>query len=331
MILAKHPAEDVYAGVVVYGQSWSILERPAGDSQFYQVHTSSTGLLNQWDALSVDPAGTAYAITYTNVLRQSGSMGSFATVDSFPANHSLTAVAAGPGGVYVVGSRSIRSGRGANATTTFHWIVRKSLSGDPGTWVTVDDFQYDQANNQSSRADVVSVDASGKVYVAGIGYKKVQTGGTAKKPIYTITPHELVRTSSNGGTSWTTDVVSSGSASDPYAIDTDPAGNVYVARDGTNASLVRTRPSGGSNWSIADQFSNASPEGGLIVDSNDNVYVSGFADGPEGGSSGYYGFVRMMPAAAPAAGFSSTAIAATHDGNPGLLTLLELASVNEQL
>jgi hypothetical protein len=156
----------------------------------------------------------------------------------------------------------------------------------------------------------------------------VQTGGTAKKPIYTITPHELVRTSSNGGTSWTTDVVSSGSASDPYAIDTDSVGNVFVARDGTNASLVRTKPSGGSSWSITDQFSDASPEGGLIVDSNDNVYVSGFADGPEGGSSGYYGFVRMQPAAPPSAPFSSTEIASGSDGDQ--VSMLDLAGLDVQ-
>jgi hypothetical protein len=65
------------------------------------------------------------------------------------------------------------------------------------------------------------------------------------------------------------------------------------------------KPAGGASWSIIDQFGGY-PEGGLIVDSSDNVYVSGFADGPEGAPYGYYGFVRMQPAAAPLAPSSGT-------------------------
>ena len=105
----------------------------------------------------------------------------------------------------------------------------------------------------------------------------------------------------------------------PYGIDTDSAGNVYLARWDNGSSIVRVKPSGGASWSVIDQL-NAYPEGGLIVDSNDNVYVSGFADGPVSGSSGSYGFVRMMPAAplAPAGGtggsiFSDARVVASSD------------------
>jgi hypothetical protein len=313
--LAASPAGDVYVGVNVYGTSWHILKRPAGDTQFYQVHTASTGGLDQFNSVTVDANGQAYAIATapvtvttggktttqmrSNVWKQTGAMGSFAIVDTFAANDAAYAISASTQGVYAVGRRS----KGA---TTNQWFVRRSPTGAAGTWSTVDVFQHDPTNNLSSVANAVTVDTAGNVFVAGTGYKKVRTGGTDRRPIYTTTDYALVRASTDGGASWTTDVV--GASTTIESIGADAFGNVYAAGGAAisavaNASVLLAKTVGTSTWSTIDQLDNAWGYG-FTADASGNLYVAGGADG---GPTGYYGFVRSQPAAAT---FSSTRIGA---------------------
>jgi len=250
------------------------------------------------------------------VLRQTKSLGSFATVDEYGRVYT-SIFATTTQGVYAVGALSVTSGR----TSALHWIVRKSPTGDPGTWTTVNDYQYDPTNNMNSSAAEVTVDAEGNVYVAGTASEKVRTGGTDRKPIYTTVGYDLVRRSADGGVSWTTEkVIVTGGNEVTTAIVADPAGNVYIP----GPDYLQMRPVGGGGWVIVDDFADLDQAQGFgfTADSNGNLYVSGY--------DATSGFVRKMAAPAPApvtssstptatATFSSTSISASTTENDSLL------------
>ena len=295
--IAASPAGDVYAAVqnrtAPYG--WSILERPAGGTQFSPVFSSPYGSSGK---LSVDATGKAYAIgdvpvTVTGaggktsivarnaVVRQAGAMGTFATVDIFPGV--VAEVCATTQGVYAVGQ---------STTSPVSWIVRRSPTGDPGTWSTVDNFQFDPINNGGSAAQLVTVDKWGKVFVEGVGSKKVRTGGTNRNPIYTTTSYRLLRTSSNGGASWTTPEQLAWPESD--TIGNDAAGNLYIGGyqdgpTGNTGAFLHMKPAGGGAWVSVDQSSTYAAAYGFTADSNGNLYVAGESDAAGG-------FVDKMPA-----------------------------------
>jgi hypothetical protein len=299
----------VYLGVMNYGSatspwSWEIYQRPAGGTEFKQVHhgTDSGHVeIDYLNSIAVNTNGDAYGIaskleTITlsggkttqrarwNVFKQDGSMGTFNVADTLPAGDTATAITASPHGIYVTARRMITSKSGVR---TDHWVVRKSLSGAPGSWTTVDIYQHDAANNLATRPTAVTVDAAGNVYVAGEGYKKVRTGGTDRKPIYSTIKFAWVRKSADGGASWTTDEVDSTTTID--SIDTDSAGNVYVAGGlgGNPWGCVRMKAASAAAWTTIDQPGVVT---GVTVGSDDNVYISGTTGNP------MYGFVRMQPA-----------------------------------
>jgi hypothetical protein len=163
-----------------------------------------------------------------------------------------------------------------------------------------------------SRADVVTVDGSGNVYVCGNASQKVRTGGTDRKPIYTTIGHDLVRRSADGGATWTTEKVTvTGGNGLITAMGTDPAGNVYI----TAPDNLQMRSVGGGGWVIADDFADLDDAEayGFTADSNGNLYVAGF--------DANSGFVRKMAAEASVATgtFSSTSISSSSTERDSLL------------
>jgi hypothetical protein len=106
------------------------------------------------------------------------------------------------GNLYVVGygAKSTITGYTRNHTPIYssspdHWLVRKSATGNSGTWSIADDYQLSSAN--ASGAYAVTADPAGNVYVAGEG----DVPGSDGISTFVIA-HATVRT--NVGGSWST-------------------------------------------------------------------------------------------------------------------------------
>jgi hypothetical protein len=120
------------------------------------------------------------------------------------------------GNILVAGYRSDK--------TELHWIVRKSTTGNAGSWTNVDDYQYNSTSN--SQANAITTDPSGAVFVTGNG---------AAGSIY----HWVVRKSLDGGSTWSiSDDVVQGTG---WAVANTPSG-VF------SAGLGRTSSAG--NWIV---------------------------------------------------------------------------------
>jgi RNA polymerase sigma factor (sigma-70 family) len=72
-----------------------------------------------------------------------------------------------------------------------HWITRRSVTGEPGTWVTDDDFVAHK--NESYMGQVLAADAAGNVYAAG--YSGAPAGGTNDR---NAPKYGVIRTNSGG-------------------------------------------------------------------------------------------------------------------------------------
>ena len=169
------------------------------------------------------------------------------------------------------------------------WTVRRSVSGDAGSWATVDAFKTSEWTRSS--AHTIMATASGAVHVAGWAY-------SSKTRKY----HWLVRSSYNGGSTWSiTDTYSyGGSTVDLSTIAEDAAGNLFVCGQAADSAgklwwLVRkgvpgtTRVKQGGKWvnlptvtwSNSDVYRLATGQparpNGLTVDSAGAVFASGWA------------------------------------------------------
>jgi hypothetical protein len=110
------------------------------------------------------------------------------------------------------------------------WTVRRSASGNLGTWTTVDSFSVDRAWT-SGRALCILTTPS-KIHVVGSAYK------------YRNGSHWIVRTSSDGGQTWAiTDDYAPSIPSEARGIVQDTSGNLWVC-----GSSVAT--AGGTQWVI---------------------------------------------------------------------------------
>jgi hypothetical protein len=179
------------------------------------------------------------------------------------------------------------------------WTVRRSASGDWGTWTTVDSI------SGGARSAVVT--ASGAIHVAGWITNKGKR-------------HWVVRTSTDGGTTWTTtdDVRPAGDLAEPTGMIEDGAGNILVCgwtrdasgkarwlvRQGTVATKLVKK---GRNWveqtslswTTMEDYSGAAD--GLIqaransiaADPAGNIYVSGV--GGDALDNAFF-IVRRLPA-----------------------------------
>jgi hypothetical protein len=279
--------------------------------------------------LTIDASGNVFAVgdlavtttvkktqttTYTWIVRkQTGGTGAFATIDSYRyagtdayANGATSIAGGSAAGLYVVGSGN------------HHHLVRKSTDGGQ-TWSLVDDFVYQ--SGQPSRAYVVAGDGQGNVYVAGTA---VTSSGGRGNPI--ITEYWTVRKSSTGAAgSWALDnAVALGLQ--PQAIQSDLAGNVFVAggkqllSDAYPYSIVRSNR--GGIWQTEDEFQVASGGTGIATglarDAVGNIFVAGY--GSDSHSS--HAFIRSPGVTQSGQAFSTALIGGSESGGDPLADLL---------
>ncbi len=217
--------------------------------------------------------GTSGGFTHWVVRRSVDTGLTWATVDDYQLAAGGNAVAQaivvhGNGDIYV-------SGFAFN--TTSHWITR--LSEDAGvTWTTVDDYQFQSAQN--SRANGIAVDPSGSLFSIGSG---VASGET----------HWIVRKLINAGTEWTTVddfVLSDATFASASAIAINSSGVLFVTGQGSDGTVIRglTRKSvnNGVAWTTVDNFNYTRTDDSTIVgdtvfsaialDGVGNPYVTGY-------------------------------------------------------
>ena len=173
------------------------------------------------------------------------------------------------------------------------WTVRRSLSGNLGTWATVDSF-YAQRDWTSGIARCILA-APSKIHVVGSAYKYRQGN------------HWIVRSSSDGGQTWAiTDDYAPSIPAEARGIAQDTSGNLWVcgssiASAGGYQWVIRKGTPGtklvkqGKQWvqvetmtwtNIGNPYQlvpgkSAWPNG-ITIDNNGNIFVGGYADDANG-------------------------------------------------
>src|ERR1043166_121231 len=234
---------------------------------------------NSLHTLRLGLAGAAALITHVTLAQ------TWQTVDDFQYTAGKNAFATGlakdpAGNIYAAGDAQDAGG-------AWHAVAMKSGPGGT-TWAPIDDYSY---LNSGYDAGIVC-DAVGNLY--GAGYNGPFPDGKT---------HWFVRRSVDGGLSWSTvDDFAFGRYTNPRALTTDSAGNVYVVGQGTvvvsgnpstNYWVVRKGTPGGDgsiSWSTVDTFlvpnayqhyANAS---GCFAHPTAGLFVVGSAEG--GGRKG---------------------------------------------
>ena len=269
-------------GTYEYDTLWFIREWDPQTGTWFTAEDSSNLINDVGEAscadLLVTPAGDVFATGGGQQLgwlvrKRAAGASMFTTVD---VDYSGKSSGAGWGmafhptrGLFVVGEVNGR------------WTVRRSASGDWGTWTTVDSI------SGGARSAVVT--ASGAIHVAG------WITNRGKR-------HWVVRTSTDGGITWKTtdDVKPAGDLAEPTGMSEDGAGNILVcgwARDASGkarwlvrqGTVVTNLVKKGKNWveetslnwTTIEDYSGAAD--GLIqaransiaADPTGNIYVSG--------------------------------------------------------
>jgi hypothetical protein len=194
-------------------------------------------------------------------------------------------------GIFVVGSEPT-GGDG--------WRVRRSSTGNAGTWSNVD------GPLARGAAQGVASDSQGNIYVTGTLYIVTQAA-TRKGPEVGYNAW-ATRKSSDGGNTWTTvdlfTVVPNKSAY-AQALGTDAAGNMVVVgqavdTDGRVRWIVRASDTTGA-WRTIDSFRVApglnSGATGVCTDAAGNLLVSGYGYSEIGASGGRWIVRRLAPTA----------------------------------
>ena len=205
--------------------------------------------------------------------------------------------------------------------TPEHWIVRKSTDGG-ATWNTIDDFQSDPAT--TSRAQGVTADAAGNIYVAGETSQRYVISTSKKGTTYGYTYQSVVRKSINGGASWVGDAqLSIGTFSSEvvgFGMGTDAAGQVYVVSPSCDASGVEhsiIRSNAGGAWQTVDDYQLASgiEAGGFgfAAGPDGTLYAAGYAPDSAGIDMDSSAQIRRHPLLRCSKAFPSSP-AATNDG-----------------
>jgi hypothetical protein len=170
-------------------------------------------------------------------------------------------------GVFVVGA--------PYAGSSSSWLVRRSITGEAGTWSTVD-------SPFAGAAQAVGSDNQGNIYVAGS--KSITT---ATKPKLTGYSAWVIRRSTDGGNTWSTvdTFTYAQKGADAYGIGRNSAGNLVVVGRADDSQgklhwLVRT-PDASGTWQTVDDFQLApgyhASASGVATDAAGNLLVSGFA------------------------------------------------------
>lgn len=277
-----------------------------------------SGFAGYYGDIAVDAAGNVFAVgsvsvrqgrfnttSHWIVRKQTGGQGAFTTVDDYLFNgysagaQAIAVIPSGPSaGVYVAGGGGGGTSAGAN------WIVRKSTNAG-STWSTVDTFQLDPATKAPSSASDIAAHEDGTLYVVGSAATGIRTGGNPQHPTYTYTKRWFMRSSSNGGASWSNHDVypetagtNAGSpGGSPVAVTTDLAGNVYLAGDrwigDISHTVVRTNADG--TWSTSDDYAyDPGSYGASVFDITRDASGTIYFGGSHSGVSGDRWFVRSM-------------------------------------
>lgn len=174
------------------------------------------------------------------------------------------------------------------------WTVRRSTTGNAGSWATVDTFKTTEWTQTTGRSVVAT--PSGAIHVAGWGY-------SAK----TWKNHWLVRSSYDGGATWGISDTYSYGGSSVYVAGTavDAAGNLYVCGQVADSAgklwwLVRKGVPGTKQvkqgrkwvtvptvtWSNSDLYQLAAGQParalGLTVSPDGSIFTSGWANDAAG-------------------------------------------------
>jgi hypothetical protein len=184
------------------------------------------------------------------------------------------------------------------------WTVRRSPNGEKGTWTTVDSF-YTNRVWTSGSAKAILVTPS-KIHVVGSAYN----ASTRKT-------HWIVRTSSNGGLTWSiTDMALTGTAVEARGIIEDTSGNLvvcgqvmgaaggldWIVRKGTPGTTYVKQgknlvPVATMTWTTSDDYQLATGKSAqpnaITRDIHGNIFVSGSA---QDASGIYHWIVRKLPA-----------------------------------
>ena len=175
-------------------------------------------------------------------------------------------------GVFAVGGQFPGTGNSS-------WVVRRSASGDQGTWSTVD------GHFALGAARAVAGDSHGNIYVAGI---QVITVTIKTHPLTTSSYYAWVtRKSSDGGNTWSTvdtyeyDAQNRGAYA--FGIGRNAAGNVVVAGeayDGQHTRWIVRTPDSSGVWYTMDDFQpgNGARANGVATDAVGNLLVTGEAN-----------------------------------------------------
>jgi hypothetical protein len=183
------------------------------------------------------------------------------------------------------------------------WTVRRSSTGNKGTWATVDSFYTPREWTAGSAKCILAT--SSKIHVVGSAYN----ASTRKT-------HWVVRSSSDGGLTWSiTDMALTGISVDARGIVEDTSGNLVVCGQVTGAAgdlrwVVRKGTPGTTwvkqgkklvpvatmTWTTIDPGYQLVPgkpaqPNAITADSNGNIYVSGSA---QDASGIYHWIVRKL-------------------------------------
>ena len=165
-------------------------------------------------------------------------------------------------GVFAVGQNS-----------SVGWMVRRSVTGNLGTWSTVD-------NPFAGEASAVCGDSNGNIYVAGYAFVVTQTKPSVRGyNVWTI------RKSSDGGSHWSTvDTFAYAQNQDSYVtgIGKDALGNVVAvghASDGQTFHWIVRRPDTSGVWQTVDDYQVApgypAYAAGVTTDAAGHLLVTG--------------------------------------------------------
>jgi hypothetical protein len=310
-----HPAQyrsDVWdIGVDALGNLYSIGQLwPSGSSgeAFWYVRKSSDGGLNwstlyepngslyqytpgQWvypRGFAADPSGSIYVVgggrdltvagsgkgakNQSNIhwlVRKSADAGqTWTLVDDIILGQPIAdAAAVEPGvGVFVVGAHFYPG----------PWVVRRSATGDAGTWSTVD------GPITNAAAHGVCSDSQGNIYVAG---QQFQSTGTVKHQATGYVAW-ATRMSSNGGNTWATVdtfTLAPNTNACALAVGTDAVGHMVVVGNATDAQGMHwiVRLLGPTGWQTIDNFQLApglsTSANAVTVDASGRLLVTGNA------------------------------------------------------
>lgn len=239
--------------------------------------------------IKVSPSGDVYAsgssLKYGAILRKR----------LFGASQFTTVYSAGQssaGSCWSIGfhpTRGVFTACDMNGPSGPVWIVRRSPSGNSGTWTTADTFRTSTEWTYGSARDLVVTD-SGTIYVAGWAY-------SAKTRLKTW----VVRSSTDGGVTWTiSDSYTDAGGAESSGVALDHAGNILVCGQVKDSSgtlhwlvrkgtpVVKTVKQGTKwvqvtmvVWANSDVFQLAPGKEAMALDLNNdslgNVFVGGRA------------------------------------------------------